>query len=188
MRSSTCNYSSSPALQTSVLLGTGGLQTETNQEDYAGAVNSHKLMDFAGIPITTSVSLSAPEELINPSEFSQPLQEGMLICCVIFFSLTAYLAVPPAALCALCSDVAWQQRAAGEGWLSWSEIYPKERVSRAAGFSYVFSFLKLVSVPVRDGIIDLNRIMKYYTSYSTLLFSGLQFCNVAGNEGWGCGG
>lgn len=38
-----------------------------------------------------------------------------------------------------------------------------------------FLFLKLMSFPVRDGIIDLNQIMKYYTFYSKMCFSGLRF-------------
>lgn len=50
-----------------------------------------------------------------------------------------------------------------------------------------FLFLKLMSFPVRDGIIDLNRIMKYYTFYSKMCFSGIHFCNASltGNAGWG---
>lgn len=53
-------------------------------ERLCDVVNSYKLMDFARMPITTSVSLSAPEELINSSEFSQPLREGILVFCVFF--------------------------------------------------------------------------------------------------------
>jgi len=44
-----------------------------------------------------------------------------------------------------------------------------------------------MSVPVRDGIIDLNQIMKHYTTYSKMHFSGIQVCNVSltGNAGRG---
>lgn len=42
-------------------------------------------MGFARVPVTTSVSLSAPEELINSSGFSQPLQERILILFIFFF-------------------------------------------------------------------------------------------------------
>lgn len=54
-------------------------------ERLRNAVTSYKLMGFARVPVTTSVSLSAPEELINSSGFSQPLQERILILFIFFF-------------------------------------------------------------------------------------------------------
>lgn len=42
-------------------------------------------MGFARVPVTTSVFLSAPEELINSSGFSQPLQERILILFIYLF-------------------------------------------------------------------------------------------------------
>lgn len=44
-----------------------------------------------------------------------------------------------------------------------------------------------MSVPVRDGIIDLNQIGKHYTFYSKMHFSGIQLGNASltGNAGRG---
>lgn len=58
-------------------------------------------------------------------------------------------------------------------WSSWFHLY--------------ILFLKLMSVPVRDGIIDLNQIRKHYTFYSKMHFSGIQLGNASltGNAGWG---
>lgn len=57
---------------------------------------------------------------------------------------------------------------------------------QSSWFHLYILFLKLMSIPVRDGIIDLNQIMKHYTFYSKIHFSGIQFCNVSltGNAGW----
>mgnify|MGYP001855872087 CR=1 FL=1 len=109
-------------------------------EKLHNGVNNHKLMDFARVPITTSVSLSVPEEWINSSGFSQPLRERILIYFFYFLpAITGYLVITHTALCALHSDAAWQQCVAKERWLSSSEIYSMERVFRAAGSTHIFS-------------------------------------------------
>lgn len=155
-------------------------------ERLCDVVNSYKLMDFARMPITTSVSLSAPEELINSSEFSQPLREGILVFCIFFNHNwlpcnNSYSAVCSPVWCCMtimrCRrkliDFKWNLSRGKSIQSSWFHLY-------------IF-ILKLMSVPVRDGIIDLNQIMKHYTFYSEMHFSGIQFCNVSlsGNAGRG---
>lgn len=76
-------------------------------ERLRNAVTSYKSMGFARVPVTTSVFLSAPEELINSSGFSQPLQERILILFIYFYffsTIAGYLAVTHPALRALHSD------------------------------------------------------------------------------------
>lgn len=49
----------------------------------------------------------------------------------------------------------------------------KEYSQQLVPFIFFLLFLKFVNVPVRDGIIDLNQIMKHYTLYSKTHFLAL---------------
>lgn len=138
------------------------------------------------MPITTSVSLSAPEELINSSGFSQPLQERILIFCIFFNRNWLPCSKSDSTVCSplwCCMTITCCRRKLIE--FKWNLSQGKS--IQSSWFHLYVLFLKLMSVPVRDGIIDLNQIMKHYTFYSKMHFSGIQFCNVslAGNAGWG---
>lgn len=141
-------------------------------------------MDLAEEPVTTSVSLSAPEELIIPQILASHCRKGFQSSA--FFNRNClpcsnlYSTVCSPLWC--CITITCCRRKLVE--FKWNLSQGKS--IQSSWFRLYILFLKLMSIPVRDGIIDLNQIMKHYTFYSKIHFFGIQFCNVSltGNAGW----
>lgn len=142
-------------------------------------------MDLAEVPVTTLVSLSAPEEWIIPQILASHCRKlfqssaffnGNCLPCSNLYSSPLWCCITITCSRRKLVEFKWNLSQGKSVQSSWFHLY--------------ILFLKLMSIPVRDGIIDLNQIMKHYTFYSKIHFSGIQFCNVSltGNAGWSWGG
>lgn len=165
-------------------VGHRGAPDWDKSERLCDIVNSYKLKDLAEVPITTSVSLSAPEELIGPQILASCCRKGFYSSA--FFNQNClpcsnlYSTVCSPLWCCITITCCRRKLVEFKGNL------PQGKSIQSSWFHLYILFLKLMSIPVRDGIIDLNQIMKHYTFYSKIHFSGIQFCNVSltGNAGW----